>query len=274
MRIFKCILGIFFICSLPVFSQSNLEAIEQAAQGLSLRAIGPANMGGRIADIAVNPQNKSEWYIAVGSGGVWKSSNAGITWHPIFDNQSVYSIGCITIDPNNPNIVWVGTGENVSGRHVGWGDGIYKSMDGGQSWTNMGLDGTDHIGKILVDPRQSNTIFVAAEGPLWSSGGSRGLYKSTDGGLSWNTVLTIDENTGITDLEFDPSNPDIIYAAAYERRRKTWSLLAGGSHSGIYRSNDNGETWERLQAGLPKGDMGKIGLAVKAADPNRVYATI
>lgn len=274
MRIFKCILGIFFICSLPVFSQTNLEAIEQAAQGLSLRAIGPANMGGRIADIAVNPQNKSEWYIAVGSGGVWKSSNAGITWHPIFDNQSVYSIGCITIDPNNPNIVWVGTGENVSGRHVGWGDGIYKSMDGGQSWTNMGLDGTDHIGKILVDPRQSNTIFVAAEGPLWSSGGSRGLYKSTDGGLSWNTVLTIDENTGITDLEFDPSNPDIIYAAAYERRRKTWSLLAGGSHSGIYRSSDNGETWERLQAGLPKGDMGKIGLAVTAADPNRVYATI
>ncbi len=274
MRIFNSILGILFICTLPIFSQSNLEAIEQAAQGLSLRAIGPANMGGRIADIAVNPQNKSEWYIAVGSGGVWKSSNAGITWNPIFDNQSVYSIGCITIDPNNPNIVWVGTGENVSGRHVGWGDGVYKSIDGGQSWINMGLDGTDHIGKILVDPRQSNTIFVAAEGPLWSSGGSRGLYKSTDGGLSWNTVLTIDENTGITDLEFDPSNPDIIYAAAYERRRKTWSLLAGGSNSGIYKSSDNGENWERLYAGLPQGDMGKIGLAITAADPNRVYATI
>ena len=255
-------------------AQSNLEQLKNVANGLSFRPIGPAMMGGRIADIAVNPQNSSNWYIAVGSGGVWKTENSGVTFSPVFDNENSYSIGTVTIDPVNPNTVWVGTGENVSGRHVGWGDGVYKSTNAGKSWTNMGLNGSDHIGKILIDPRNSEIIYVAAEGPLWSSGGKRGLYKSVNGGDTWLSKLSIDENTGITDIEFDPSNPDVIYAAAYERRRKTWSLLAGGSNSGIYKSTDAGTTWKKMTMGLPNADMGKIGLAVTPADPNLVYATI
>lgn len=273
MRIINTFL-VLLITSTTLFSQLNIKEIEQASNGLKLREIGPASMGGRIADIVVNPQSKSEWYVAVGSGGVWKTVNAGISWQAIFDNQASYSIGSLCLDPKNPNIVWVGTGENVSGRHVGWGDGVYRSLDAGKTWQNMGLKGSDHIGRILVDPRNSDMIFVAAEGPLWSAGGKRGLYKSNDGGQTWNQSLFIDENTGITDIEFDPSNPDILYAAAYERRRKTWSLLAGGPNSGIYKSTDNGETWKKLSTGLPTGDLGKIGLAVTPSNPDIVYATI
>jgi photosystem II stability/assembly factor-like uncharacterized protein len=252
----------------------NKEKLAEASAELKMRGIGPALMGGRIADIAVDPQNKSTWYIAVGSGGVWKTENRGISWKPIFDHENSYSIGCVTIDPNNSSVIWVGTGENVSGRHVGWGDGIYLSRDAGKSWQNMGLKDSEHIGKIIVDPRNSDVIFVAAEGPLWSSGGDRGLYKSTDAGQSWKLALKIDENTGVTDVEIDPSNPDVMYAAAYQRRRHTWSLLAGGPKSGIFKSIDGGNTWREIKKGLPKGDKGKIGLAVTPADPNTVYATI
>lgn len=248
--------------------------IAKAVSGLKMRGVGPAVMGGRIADIAVSPTHESIWYVAVGSGGLWKTTNRGITWSPVFDSQQSYSIGTVTVDPNNPEIVWVGTGENVSGRHVGWGDGVYKSTNGGKSWENVGLPKSEHIGKIIVDPRNSNTVFVAAEGPLWSSGGDRGLYRTTDGGKTWKTVLSIDENTGVTDVEFDPSNPDILYAAAYQRRRKTWALMAGGPNSGIYKSTDNGITWNKVKTGLPSGDMGKIGLAVTPANPQLVYATI
>jgi len=256
-------------------AQTNTsESTAQAVKSLKLRSIGPALMGGRIADIAVSPSHSSTWYVAAGSGNLWKTTNAGITWQPVFDNQSSYSIGTVTIDPNNSEAIWVGTGENVSGRHVGWGDGIYKSINGGKSWENKGLKKSEHIGKILVDPRNSEVVFVAAEGPLWSSGGERGVYKSKDGGDSWELVLEIDENTGITDLEFAPSNPDVIYAAAYQRRRKVWSLLAGGPKSGIYKSTNNGEAWQRLSTGLPSGDMGKIGLAVTPANPQLIYATI
>ncbi|MEH6680783.1 MAG: glycosyl hydrolase [Sediminicola sp.] len=250
------------------------DKLATAAHGLQLRGIGPAFMGGRIADIAVSTADRSTWYVAVGSGGLWKTTNSGITWRPIFDEQPSYSIGTVSIDPNNPEVVWVGTGENVSGRHVGWGDGIYLSRNGGTSWQRMGLERSEHIGKILVDPRNSDVVFVAAEGPLWASGGDRGLYKTADGGKTWQLVLEIDENTGVTDVEFDPSDPDVLYAAAYQRRRQTWSLLAGGPQSGIYKSIDNGATWKECTTGLPKGDMGKIGLAVTPADPNIVYATI
>lgn len=258
----------------PKSSSKDQKAIAAAAAGLQLRTLGPAFMGGRIADIEVHPRNPSTWYVAVGSGGVWKTINSGTTWQPIFDGQAVYSIGDVAIDPHNPEIIWVGTGENVSGRHVAWGDGVYKSLDGGQSWNHMGLKKSEHIGKILIDPRNSNTIYVAAEGPLWSSGGDRGLYKSMDGGNTWEHLLNINADTGITDLEFHPTNPDILYAAAYQRRRHTWSLLAGGPEAGIYKSTDAGKTWRRLKRGLPSGHMGKIGLAVTAADPSRVYATI
>lgn len=253
---------------------NDRDAIAKAIAGLKLRSIGPALMGGRIADIAVSPNDRSTWYVAVGSGGLWKTTNAGISWKPVFDDQVSYSIGSVTIDPNNADVIWVGTGENVSGRHVGWGDGVYRSRDGGGTWQRMGLGKSEHIGKILIDPRNSNVLFVAAEGPLWSSGGDRGLYKTEDGGKTWHAVLKIDENTGVTDVEFDPSDPDVLYAAAYQRRRHTWSLLAGGPKSGIYKSTDNGVTWHQITSGLPKGDMGKIGLAVTPANPEIVYATI
>jgi photosystem II stability/assembly factor-like uncharacterized protein len=256
-------------------AQSNQkEMATQVTNGLKLRGIGPALMGGRIADIAVNPIHTSTWYVAVGSGGLWKTTNSGTTWTPVFDAQASYSIGTVVLDPQNPEVVWVGTGENVSGRHVGWGDGVYKSMDGGATWTQMGLKNSEHIGKILIDPRNSDIVYVAAEGPLWSSGGERGLYKTMDGGKTWSLALEIDENTGVTDAEFDPSNPDIIYAAAYQRRRKTWALLAGGPKSGIFKSMDGGKNWRRITKGLPQADMGKIGLAVTPANPQLVYATI
>ena len=242
--------------------------------GLELRGIGPALMGGRIADLAVDPRDRSTWYVAVGSGGVWKTENAGVTWRPIFDGERSYSIGCVTLDPSNPDVVWVGTGENVSGRHVGWGDGVYKSLDGGKSWARKGLAGSEHIGRVLVDPRDGDVVYVAGEGPLWSAGGERGLYKSTDGGDTWTPSLVLDADTGVTAVEFDPRDPDVLYAAAYQRRRTVWSFLAGGPGSGIHKSTDGGATWTRLTAGLPAGDMGKIGLAVSPVDPDVVYATI
>ncbi len=262
-------------CPLKLSAQSaDVKAVTEAVKGLKLRSIGPAMMGGRISDIAVSPTDPSTWYVAAGSGNLWKTTNSGITWQPVFDNESSYSIGTIAIDPNQTDHVWVGTGENVSGRHVGWGDGIYLSKNAGKSWENMGLSKSEHIGKILIDPRDNKTVLVAAEGPLWSGGGDRGVYKTTDGGQSWSQVLKIDEDTGVTDIEFDPSNPDVIYAAAYQRRRQTWALLAGGPKSGIYKSIDNGDTWREIKSGLPQGDKGKIGLAVTPADPNLVYATI
>ena len=274
-------IGLALTFALPMLVNPGVSAqgfdrdeIAAAVSSLKLREIGPAVMGGRIADIAVHPTISSTWYVAVGSGGVWKTTNAGITWTPIFDDQPSYSIGTVTIDPNNPDVVWVGTGENVSGRHVGWGDGVYRSRDAGRSWENMGLGESQHIGKILVDPRNSDVVFVAAEGPLWSAGGDRGLYKTTDGGETWRLVLEIEKNTGVTDIEFAPANPDVIYAAAYQRRRHIWSLLGGGPESGIHKSLDGGESWRRMDRGLPSGDIGKIGLAVTPADPELVYATI
>lgn len=263
-----------FFQTTDVSAQAEKSDLAKAVSGLKLRGIGPAVMGGRIADIAVSPTDKSTWYVAVGSGGLWKTTNRGITWQPVFDTQKSYSIGTVTIDPNNSEVILVGTGENVSGRHVAWGDGIYKSLDGGKTWNQMGLNKSEHIGKILIDPRNSDVIFVAAEGPLWSSGGERGLYKSNDGGKTWTLVLEIDKNTGVTDIEFDPSNPDVIYAAAYQRRRHTWSLLAGGPKSGIYKSTDSGASWRQMKTGLPEGDIGKIGLAVTPSNADIVYATI
>ncbi len=263
----------FIATNLNSQSEKN-KAISTAVNGLELRGIGPALMGGRIADIAVSPSNSSTWYVAAGSGNLWKTSNSGITWQAVFDKQASYSIGTVAIDPNQTETVWVGTGENVSGRHVGWGDGVYKSTNGGKTWQQMGLSKSEHIGKILIDPRNSDIVLVAAEGPLWSSGGDRGVYKTVDGGQTWKLVLEIDENTGITDIEFHPSNPDIIYAAAYQRRRHTWSLLSGGPQSGIYKSANNGASWKKITTGLPKGDMGKIGLAITSANTNLVYATI
>lgn len=247
---------------------------ESTFKNLKLRNVGPAFTSGRIADIAIHPDDDNVWYVAVGSGGVWKTENAGTTWQPIFDDQPSYSTGCITLDPSNPHTVWLGTGENVGGRHVGFGDGIYKSPDGGKTWKNMGLKKSEHISKIIVHPDNSNTIWVAVQGPLWSKGGERGLYKTTDGGKTWNKTLGDNEWTGVTDLLIDPRNPDWLYAATWQRHRTVAAYLGGGPNSGIHRSMDGGATWERLSTGLPKGKMGKIGLAISPQQPDVLYAAI
>ena len=242
--------------------------------GLELRGIGPAMTSGRIVDLAVDPRDHRIWYVAVASGGLWKTTNAGTTFTPVFDDQPSYSIGCVTIDPNDSLTVWVGSGENNSQRSVSWGDGVYKSTDGGKSWKNVGLAKSEHIGKIVVDPRDSKVVYVAAQGPLWNAGGDRGLYKTTDGGKTWKDVLTISENTGVSDIAMDPSNPDVLYASAYQRRRHVFTLINGGPESAIYKSTDAGATWTKLTAGLPKEDMGRIGLAIAPKEPKTVYAII
>lgn len=261
----------------PAAESENKGAIETVLQGMPMRSIGPAFMGGRVSDIAVHPDRRT-WYVAAGSGGVWKTTNAGTTFEPIFDDQSSYSIGTLAIDPGNPEVVWVGTGENISGRHVGWGDGIYRSNDGGQSWSHLGLKDSQHIGRIIIHPENSDVVLVAAEGPLWSSGGDRGVYRSEDGGQNWERVLHVNDDVGATDVLFHPGDPSIVYAATYERRRTPWSFLAGGKDSGIYKSTDGGRSWRELKTGLPSGKdrvaVGKIGLAVTPAAPDRVYATI
>ena len=241
---------------------------------IKLRGIGPALMSGRIADIAIDPEKVHTWYVAAGSGGVWKTENAGTTWKPIFDNYGSYSIGCVTVDPSNRNTVWVGTGENVGGRHVGYGDGIYKSVDGGKSFKNVGLEESEHISKILVHPRMSNRIYVASQGPLWSAGGQRGLYMSDDGGETWELILAKGKWTGVTDVVFDPRNPSILYAATHQRHRTVWAVVNGGPETGIHKSVDGGKTWRELKGGLPGGDKGKIGLGISQQDPRVVYATI
>ncbi|MEZ4386949.1 MAG: glycosyl hydrolase [Candidatus Krumholzibacteriia bacterium] len=242
--------------------------------GLAWRALGPALMSGRVADIAVDPRDHAHWYVAVCSGGVWETHNAGVTFAPIFDGEGSYSIGCVTIDPTDPNVIWVGSGENNSQRSVSYGDGVYKSLDGGKSWTNMGLKDSMHIGEIVVHPEDGNIVYVAAMGPLWGPGGDRGLYKTYDGGASWEKVLDIGENTGIVCLELDPRDPDVIYASAYQRRRHTWTLINGGPEGGLHKSTDGGQTWREINKGLPGGDKGRIGLAVAPKRPDTIYAIV
>src|SRR5262245_20344590 len=242
--------------------------------GLSLRSIGPALMSGRVVGFAVHPDDRSHYFVAVASGGVWKTTNAGTTWTPVFDGEGSYSIGCVVLDPKNPNVVWVGTGENNSQRSVGYGDGVYKSIDGGRSWQNVGLKNSEHIAKIVIDPRDSDTVYVAAQGPLWGPGGDRGLFKTTDGGKSWNKMLNISENTGISDIVQDPRNPDLMIAASYQRRRHVFTIVNGGPECALHRTTDGGKTWTRLRSGLPTAEMGRIGLAMAPNDPDMIYATI
>jgi len=242
--------------------------------GLELRGIGPALTSGRIIDMAVHPTDPATWYVAAASGGVWKTTNSGISWSPLFDSQGSYSIGCVTLDPKNPLVVWVGSGENNSQRSVSYGDGVYRSTDGGKSWENLGLKASEHIGRIVIDPRDSGTVYVAAQGPLWSAGGDRGVYKTVDGGKTWKQVLKIGDYTGASDLIMDPRNPDVLYASAYQRHRQVWTLIDGGPESAIYKSNDAGATWKKLTNGLPKEEMGRIGLALSPANPDVIYAVI
>ncbi len=267
--------SLLLLCSFAIINQSYAQKItSKTFSGLEFRNLGSALTSGRIADIAIHPDNENIWYVAVGSGGVWKTVNSGTTWKPIFDKQTSYSIGCITLDPSNSHTVWVGTGENVGGRHTGFGDGIYKSDDDGKTWKNMGLKTSEHISKIVVHPSDSNIIWVAVQGPLWSKGGERGLYKSIDGGKIWKKTLGDSEWTGATDLVIDPTNPNILYAATWQRHRTVAMYLGGGPGSGIHKSVDGGNTWKKLTDGIPKSNLGKIGLAISPFNPNRIYAAI
>ncbi|MFY0591716.1 WD40/YVTN/BNR-like repeat-containing protein [Roseivirga sp.] len=259
--------------------KQDKSAVEDPLKGISLgslkfRSIGPALTSGRIADIAVNPNNSSEFYVAAAAGGVWKTTNAGTTFSPIFENYGSYSIGSITMDPNNSNVIWVGTGENNNQRSVSYGDGLYKSVNGGASFKKVGLSKSEHIGMIKVDPRNSDVVYVAATGPLWSAGGDRGLYKTTDGGENWNKVLEISEHTGVNEVHIDPRNPDVLYATAHQRRRRQWTYLGGGPESGVYKSKDAGATWEKANSGLPGVDKGRIGMTISPANPEIIYAVV
>ena len=262
-----------------LFSQKNKKQKKEPLDEISLsalkwRSIGPALTSGRISDLAVNPNNPFEYYVAVASGGVWKTSNWGVDYTPIFDNESSYSIGCITIDPNNPNTVWVGTGENNNQRSVAYGDGIYKSLDGGKSWKNMGLKNSEHIGNIIVHPENSDVVYVSVYGPLWNKGGDRGIYKTVNGGKTWDKILYVDEHTGFNEIHMDPRNSDVLYAASHQRRRHVYTYVGGGPGSGLHKSSDGGKTWKKINKGLPGVEIGRIGMDISDADPEVIYAIV
>lgn len=268
---FKFLMLLLCTVSMTLHAQ---EKPKNPYSGLAFRNIGPAMTSGRIADIAIHPKNENIWYVGVGSGGVWKTTNSGTTWNALFDDENVYSIGCVTIDPTTPSTVWVGTGENVGGRHVGFGDGIYVSHNDGKSWKNMGLENSEHISKIIVHPENSEVVWVASQGPLWSKGGDRGIYKTTDGGKTWKRTLGDDVWVGATDLLIDPNHPDILYAATWQRHRTVAGYLGGGPGSGLHKSTDGGETWTPLTNGIPNSNLGKIGLAMSPFNSDVIYAAI
>ncbi|HEX9632496.1 MAG TPA: hypothetical protein VGA02_08510, partial [Gemmatimonadales bacterium] len=249
------------------------DRFASAARGLRLRHIGPAAISGRISDLAIAPDKKT-WYVGVASGGVWKTTNAGTTFTPIFDGEGSYAIGVVALDPRNPNVVWVGTGENNVLRSVSYGDGVYKSVNGGRSWEHVGLRESQHIGKILIDPRNTDVVYVAAHGPLFTSGGDRGLYKTTDGGRTWTRILDGGEWAGVADVVMHPSNPNILIASTWQKVRRQWGYIAGGPQSSLQRSTDGGATWTRVHTGLPSEELGRIGLAISPVDPDVVYAIV
>jgi len=251
----------------PLLAESMLE-------GLQWRCIGPANMGGRIDDFAVVESNPKIIYAGTASGGVWKTTNNGVTWAPIFDDQITSTIGDVAVAPSNPGIIWVGSGEANNRQSSSWGDGVYKSTDGGRTWKNMGLRDTHHVGRIVIHPTNPDIVYVAALGHLWGPNKERGLFRTMDGGKTWTNSKFIDENTGFVDVALDHENPNVLYAAAYQRRRRGWGFNGGGPGSGLYRTTDGGETWVGLTDGLPSGNTGRIGIDIYRSSPNVVYAII
>ncbi len=255
--------------------QPKIDSLKNISlSGLSFRSIGPAFTGGRVVALAVNPMNHSEYFVGSGHGSLWKTTDNGTTFSPAFDNQNSYAIGAIAIDPTNPNIAWVGTGENNNQNNVIYGDGVYKSEDGGGTWENMGLKDSRQIGGIVVDPKEPNTVYVAAYGPSRIAGGDRGIFKTTDGGKTWKNVLFVSKYTGCFEIHMDPRYNNILYAVAHQRMRNLYTGVSGGPESGIYRTTDSGTTWEKMKKGLPDADLGRIGLAVSPVNPDILYAII
>src|SRR5262245_6484650 len=277
-----------FLCALVVYGrraagQARARPAPAAAApaasdpfaGLTFRNIGPATMGGRIDALAVLESNPAVFYVAAATGGLWKTTNNGTTWEVLFDDQDdVVSIGDIAIAPNDANLVWVGSGENNNRQSSSWGNGIYKSTDGGKTFKHMGLATSKVIARVIVDPIDHDVVYVAALGSVWGGGGERGVYKTVDGGNTWQRVLQVNDDTGATELVMDPSNNKVLYAATYQRRRATWGFNGGGLGSGIYKSSDAGRTWSKLTNGIPPGPLGRIGMDVYRANPNVVYARI
>ncbi len=246
---------------------------------LRFRSIGPAVMSGRIEDIAVASSPGApggflgtDFYVGSASGGVWRTTNGGMSWTPVFDDAGPSSIGAVAVAPTDPDIVWVGTGEDNNLRSVSYGDGVYKSTDGGKTWEHMGLRTSQHVGRIRIHPEDPDVVWVAAVGPLWAAGGERGVFKTTDGGRTWRNGLSVDQHTGAADLALDPSDPDVMYAATHQRERRAYNFVGGGPGSGIWKSTDGGESWTKLTKGLPTSDMGRIGLDVSRSRPSTVYA--
>src|SRR5262245_55681185 len=271
----------FLLCALlpigivTLRGQNGGGLTADAIKTLEFRSIGPGLATGRIQDVAIDPKDPSVWYVATAFGGLWKTVNRGTTFTPIFDAGGSFTLCCVVVDPKDSNVVWLGTGENTSQRSAHFGDGVYKSIDAGKTWKRMGLASSEHIGRIQIDPRNSNVVYVAAQGPLFASGGDRGVFKSTDGGQTWQASLTISADTGANDLVFDGKNPDILYASAYQRRRAVGQLIGGGPEGGIYKTANAGKTWTKLTSGLPSGDMGRIALATDGRkSPATLFALI
>ncbi|MGB8660027.1 MAG: hypothetical protein WCA94_08020, partial [Candidatus Acidiferrum sp.] len=277
----KMILAPGMVClalafALPAGSAGQSSPTDKL-KNLEFREIGPAVMGGRIDDVAAVESNPNIVYVGTASGGLWKTMNNGTTWEPVFDKEGVSTIGDIAIAPSDPGVVWVGSGEPNNRQSSSWGDGIYKSLDAGKTWQNMGLAATHHIGRIVIHPKNPDIVYAAALGHLWGPNPERGVYKTTDGGKTWNQVLKINEDTGVSDIAMDPESPDTLYAAAYERRRTPFGFDGGGPGSAIYKTVDGGATWKKLTKGLPYengGDTGRIGLDIYRKDPNIVYAIV
>jgi photosystem II stability/assembly factor-like uncharacterized protein len=261
---------LFIICFSTTWAQITTETLS----GLKLRNIGPATMSGRIVDLAVVESNPYTFYVASATGGVWKTTNNGVTFKPVFEDEGTHSVGDIAVHQAHPQHVWVGTGERANRQSSSWGDGVYKSSDGGKTWKHLGLEDSHHIGRIVTHPTDTNTVYVAAMGHLWGANEERGLYKTTDGGKTWNRILHIDEDTGVVDVAMDPSDPNILYAAAYQRRRKPFGFHGGGPGSGLYKSTNGGNSWTELTEGLPEGNKGRIGISIYRKNPNIVYVSV
>ena len=255
-------------------AQSQPRITAEMLKGMPFRAVGPDITTGRISDIDIDPRNPNVWYVAASSGGLFKTDNGGNTFTPIFDDGGSFSLGAVKIDPKDSNVVWLGTGENNNQRSVAFGDGIYKSTDAGKTWKRVGLENSEHIQNIVIDPRNSNHVYVTAIGPLWRAGGDRGLFKTTDGGQTWKNILPGTENSGATDIVMDPRKPDTIYVAMLQRRRAVGQLIGGGPDSGLYKSTDGGAKFTRLTKGLPTVEMGRIGLGIHPKNPNTLYALV
>ncbi|MBW3535815.1 MAG: glycosyl hydrolase, partial [Gemmatimonadetes bacterium] len=258
----------------PAPAAAQQAGLDDFLAALDFREMGPATMGGRVSDLAIHPSAPATWYVGLATGGVWKTTSHGSSWTPLWDDQPCPSIGAVAVAPSSPNVLWVGTGEPQNRQSSPWGCGVFRSTDGGRTWSSLGLEDTRHVSRIVVHPTDPDVAWVGAVGRLWGPNEERGVYRTTDAGRTWDKVLFIDEDTGVIDLAADASDPNTLFAATYSRRRTGFGFSASGGGGGIWRSSDGGDTWERLSEGLPEGEIGRVGLDVHDRDGDLVYATV